>query len=273
MEFEYLWGETVDRYPAGLIEVIGSVSVQLLVTFVYGTLYMAFVPSSRRGMRKCLPHVLSNTFYVFLLHIISLYMYGRSTGFPGSFWSVSFTDVSKRVPSLRELVTGFAGGYVLFDAMFYGVHRTLHTKWLMRKMHYFHHSFKEDVPWAAFYVHPVEYVIVQFGIALALVSLIKANVLALWFATGVFMFIAQKIHTGYGLPFLMNHDGHHMMRGKNFGSIGLTDFLCGTLVLKKGELFSLFLCCLGLTLRYRFESGHKACVKGFVAQSCCRKCR
>ena len=234
MELEHLWGETVDQYPAGAIEVIGTVSIQLLVTFVYGILYMVLVPSSRRAMRQCLPHVLSNTFYVFLCHIISLYVYGRSIGFPDSVWHVSFTDVSKRVPSLRELVTGFAVGYVVFDAMFYGVHRLLHTKWLMRNMHYFHHSFEEEVPWAAFYVHPIEYAIVQFGIALALASLIKANVLALWFAIGVFMFIAQKIHTGHGIPLLMNHDGHHMMRGKNFGSIGLTDYLCGTLVLKRG---------------------------------------
>jgi methylsterol monooxygenase len=231
MKLEHLWSETVDRYPAGLIEVIGTVSVQLLVIFVYGIPYMVFVPSSRRAMRRCLPHVLSNTFYLFLFHIISLYAYGRSIGFPGSFWSVSFSDVSKRVPSLRELVTVLVVGDVLFDTMFYGVHRLLHTKWLMRNMHYFHHSFKEEVPWAAFYVHPVEYV---FVLAVALASYIKTNVLALWFAIGVFVFIAQKIHTGHGLPLMMNHDGHHMMRGKNFGSIGLTDYLCGTLVLKKG---------------------------------------
>lgn len=234
MDLQEVWNEIIDRYPPGLIELAGSTCIQLLVTFVYGLPYMLYVPKSRKAMRKCLPFVLSNTFYVFLVHATCLYLYARGIGSTDRFLNMSFSHVSKKVPSLQGFIKGYIGGLIIYDIMFYCVHRLLHTKLLMRATHHFHHSFKEEVPWAFFYVHPVEYISVVFGIALGLSSLIKANVLGLFFGIGIFMFISQKIHTGYGLPGLIWHEGHHTHWGKNYGAIGLTDYLTGTLLLEKG---------------------------------------
>lgn len=42
------------------------------------------------------------------------------------------------------------------DAYFYWTHRLLHTRWLMRRVHFVHHRSRHPSPFAAYAFHPVE---------------------------------------------------------------------------------------------------------------------
>ena len=45
------------------------------------------------------------------------------------------------------------------DVCFYFTHRLMHTRWLFRHIHYVHHRSREPSPWAAFTMHPLEWVV------------------------------------------------------------------------------------------------------------------
>lgn len=70
---------------------------------------------------------------------------------------------------LSILVTLF-----IHDAYFYFTHRILHTKWLMRKVHYIHHQSNDPTLWAAFSFHPIE-AIINFGIFFLLIITIPIH--------------------------------------------------------------------------------------------------
>ena len=231
----------VDNYPPGLIEVAGTLAAQLLMIIPYGVIYLG-ASKSRGDMLKCLPDTILNTSYVTLVHLAMVWIKAKITSPEQHFLESSLTSTPRFLPEWKSFLAWFAVGYVAFDVLFYWLHRSLHNKVLFMRFHKKHHSFNAEVPWAAFYVHPVEYVVINFGIAFVLAASMRSHVASLWFSTAFFMFVAQTIHcpTPWSkLPFLMNHEGHHSHREINYGAIGLSDILFGTFTRRIGRYYVL----------------------------------
>ncbi len=45
---------------------------------------------------------------------------------------------------------------LMHDALFYWLHRLLHTGWFMRNVHYVHHESDDPSPWSSLAFHPIE---------------------------------------------------------------------------------------------------------------------
>lgn len=127
----------------------------------------------------------------------------------------------------------------LDDFLFYWAHRALHTQWLYKRIHGWHHLIL--TPWAVtgHYMHPIEYLITG-GIALIGPALLGANVVTLWVWLAFRQWEAAEGHCGYDIPWspthflpfndgAVHHDVHHeRVRGNYAGFLGICDGFFGT---------------------------------------------
>jgi len=137
-----------------------------------------------------------------------------------------------------------AGQVVFFilldDFLFYWMHRALHTPWLFKHVHAWHHRIY--TPWAITgnYMHPAEYLAIG---TLVLVGpiLVGAHVVTLWVWLVFRQWEAAEGHCGYDLPWTpthllpfndgaIHHDVHHArVKGNYAGFLYWTDLVFGTL--------------------------------------------
>lgn len=127
----------------------------------------------------------------------------------------------------------------LDDFLYYWFHRTMHTRWLYKRIHGWHHTIV--TPWAVtgHYMHPIEYVLTG-TLALAGPLLVGAHVATLWLWFAFRQWEAAEGHCGYEfrwtpthlLPFndgAIHHDIHHArVKGNYAGFLTWTDGLFGT---------------------------------------------
>lgn len=127
----------------------------------------------------------------------------------------------------------------LDDFLYYGMHRAMHTRWLLSKVHGRHH--RVLAPWAitGHYMHPVEYVLTG-SLAFLGPSLLGAHVALLWIWILFRQWEAAEGHCGYAFPWsptrwlpfshgALHHDAHHArVRGNYAGFLGLWDRRFGT---------------------------------------------
>jgi 4-alpha-methyl-delta7-sterol-4alpha-methyl oxidase len=128
---------------------------------------------------------------------------------------------------------------LLDDFLYYWMHRAMHTQWLYKRIHGWHHTIV--TPWAVtgHFMHPVEY-IVTGSLALVGPVLLGAHVISLWIWLGFRQWEAAEGHCGYDLPWTpthvlpfndgaIHHDVHHArVRGNYAGFLAWTDWLFGT---------------------------------------------
>lgn len=119
--------------------------------------------------------------------------------------------------------------YLWSDAHFYWTHRILHTPWLYKNVHKYHHeSFNPD-PFSGLSMHPLESA-VYFSAALLLgLCGCPAWLVRLVFK-GLIIFPLEG-HSGYGswhVESSNNHYIHHSKFNWNYGSSPMWDHLCGT---------------------------------------------
>lgn len=127
----------------------------------------------------------------------------------------------------------------LDDFLYYWMHRAMHTPWLLRHVHGWHH--RVLTPWAVsgHYMHPLEYVLTG-SLAFVGPALLGSHVLTLWIWIAVRQWEAAEGHSGYALPFspthwlpfshgALHHDYHHArVRGNYAGFLPLWDRFFGT---------------------------------------------
>jgi len=137
-------------------------------------------------------------------------------------------------------------GQILFfiyldDFLFYWMHRTLHTRWLFKHIHGWHHRIL--TPWAVtgHYMHPVEYLLTA-TVALVGPLLLGAHVVTVWLWFTFRQWEAAEGHCGYDFPWTpthflplsdgaVHHDAHHeRVRGNYAGFLGYLDGVFGTYV-------------------------------------------
>lgn len=136
-----------------------------------------------------------------------------------------------------------AGQVLLFiivdDALFYVMHRLLHTRYLFRTIHAIHH--RTHAPWAlaAHYMHPLEFLLIS-ALVLAGPIALGAHVVTLWIWVVIRQFEAADGHSGYCFPFnpatlfpsydgALYHDYHHArVHGNYAGFLSYLDAIFGT---------------------------------------------
>ncbi len=137
----------------------------------------------------------------------------------------------------------------LDDFLYYWFHRGMHTRWLYKRVHGWHHRIV--TPWAVtgHYMHPVEYVLTG-TLALAGPLLVGAHVAVLWLWFALRQWEAAEGHCGYEFPWTpthlfpgndgaRHHDYHHArVRGNYAGFFPIWDRVFGTFAKGYGELLA-----------------------------------
>lgn len=127
----------------------------------------------------------------------------------------------------------------LDDFLYYWFHRGMHTRWLYKRVHGWHHRIV--TPWAitGHYMHPVEYLLTG-TIALLGPLLLGAHVVVLWIWFALRQWEAAEGHCGYhfrwtptnwfpGSDGARHHDWHHArVRGNYAGFFPIWDGVFGT---------------------------------------------
>lgn len=125
------------------------------------------------------------------------------------------------------------------DALFYGMHRLLHTRWLFRRIHAIHH--RAHAPWAiaAHYMHPLEFLMIS-GLVLVGPIALDVHVVTLWIWVVFRQYEAADGHSGYNFPVnpaavfpgydgALYHDYHHAkVHGNYAGFLSYLDAVFGT---------------------------------------------
>ena len=136
------------------------------------------------------------------------------------------------------------GGQLLFfiyldDFLYYGLHRAMHTRWLYKHIHGWHHRIV--TPWAVtgHYMHPLEYGLTG-AVALVGPLVVGAHVATVWLWFCFRQWEAAEGHCGYDFPWTpthllpfndgaVHHDVHHArVRGNYAGFLTHVDRLFGT---------------------------------------------
>ncbi len=125
----------------------------------------------------------------------------------------------------------------VYDFLYYGLHRTMHHKKLMRWVHGMHHRVRNPSALESFYLHPVE---LLAGLGLLYVSTLligPVHQVAFLIAFFVYSTLNITIHSGLDLKSLgplnfltKKHQVHHLAdMSKNYSSLTpLPDKLFGT---------------------------------------------
>lgn len=134
----------------------------------------------------------------------------------------------------------------LDDFLYYWMHRAMHTRWLLKHVHGWHH--RVLTPWAitGHYMHPLEYVLTG-SLAFVGPALLGSHVAVLWLWIVFRQWEAAEGHSGYALPWsptqwlpfshgALHHDFHHArVRGNYAGFLPLWDRVFGTYVRNYAE--------------------------------------
>lgn len=164
-------------------------------------------------------------------------------------WTVYLTQgyewvIHDKPASLAMLLWQVIAILVIYDFMFYWIHRVFHLRLLLKYVHYVHHRVRYPTAIDDYYLHPVDslWVTTLFFLSIAIVG--PVNTTTFIVTLFVWVFINNSIHGGMNFPHpvfrLTNywarmHECHHgkSMRS-NFGSIfPIWDTMFGTRYISK----------------------------------------
>ncbi len=123
---------------------------------------------------------------------------------------------------------------LLYDFCYYWGHRLMHTGFLMRRLHGWHHLCRHPTAVDGLYQRPHE-TVMALALLLACIAVVgpvgvTAFALVIFIHTVVNMLDHANIRTGIGWldHMMMAHDLHHSKRNVNFGLTPLWDHVFGT---------------------------------------------
>ena len=204
----------------------------IVVTFAYVTGALACIaiesmPSLRQyklqpkvhpraAWRECMRHV----FFHKLTSEIPL----TFAGFP--IFVALGVSATAPLPSVATVVLTLVASFVIEDAWHYFAHRTLHTRWAYKKIHFIHHKYTTPFGPAANYAHPAETVFTGFGTLLAVI-VIRPHLFTVLVWIVVRQWQAMSVHVGYDFPWRPSrfiplvggarfHDRHHRHFKSNY---------------------------------------------------------
>ncbi len=145
-------------------------------------------------------------------------------------WRAMGGELSAPWPSLPQMAWQLVACMLVQDTIFYWSHRTLHTKWLFKKVHRKHHDFRYVRGISAEYFHPAESILNVIALMVGPVVLaVHPLTFVLW--QGIRVWESVEAHSGYAFTSLASrHAYHHLYAARGcLGSFfGIWDRLMGT---------------------------------------------
>ncbi|KAM7197432.1 fatty acid hydroxylase superfamily protein [Naviculisporaceae sp. PSN 640] len=124
----------LDRYPAGYVEILGSISVQL-VYLVFGLAMERLRPAyTSSTTRKMIFQSLRNHIVATSIHVLYVFSRGGKSVLTDTF------ATGLHMPSWTELATHLAIGVVMRDVVFWTIHRLWHVPGVYELVHAKHHE-------------------------------------------------------------------------------------------------------------------------------------
>ena len=145
-------------------------------------------------------------------------IFGCTLGFE----SYMFTSA---VPTLPQLIFEVVGVLMVYDFLYYFLHRYPFHEWkFLKRVHAIHHQARHPIAVDSLYLHPLENLL---GLLLFMGCIAVFQGITLYSFAIIFFLYTQLniiVHCGLALPVLghmsKKHDIHHIsMRGGNFASI------------------------------------------------------
>jgi sterol desaturase/sphingolipid hydroxylase (fatty acid hydroxylase superfamily) len=134
----------------------------------------------------------------------------------------TLSRMDAQLPPLSEILLNVAAAVLLFDFVFYVLHRLMHTRLLYRKIHFRHHLAHIPSPFAVVHAHPLDYLLTQALPVMGLVRLLDAHAVTMGIVGSSGLLAAMYSHSS-DLVGIMSHQNHHRQPKKHSGVLGLAD--------------------------------------------------
>ncbi|EJD51123.1 sterol desaturase [Auricularia subglabra TFB-10046 SS5] len=235
------WAAIVERYDPSTIDFWGVQIVMLIFYWLFATCFVLtdlWFPNfsarhklqardkqpTRKEFMECLRLVSLNQ----VLATAVLWLGGRVSGTPG--WPGEF-KFSPKLPTLWELTRDMVVCTLLREVLFYYAHRAFHHRAFYARFHKPHHRFTAPIAFASQYAHPVEHYIANYLPTALPPQLLRVHVVSWWVYLAAQYIETTAIHSGYDVfsGLARMHDLHHEKSTGNFGTLGILDWIHGTL--------------------------------------------
>lgn len=144
-------------------------------------------------------------------------------------YDISLLWFNSNIVTLPELIIAPLVLYIYSDLHFYLIHRLLHTKWLYKNVHKYHHESNNPNPFSGLSMHTLESMLYfSSPLIIGLIGFPSWYYRLLFKALIIF---PLEGHCGYGnwkYENSYNHYIHHSKFNWNYGSSPIFDILLGT---------------------------------------------
>jgi len=211
----------MDRYSPGYIEIMGSVSVQL-VYLAFGLLVERLRPAYKSSTTpKMMTQSLRNHVVATLIHVAYVMSRGGESVLTRTFAR------PYHAPTWTEVVRDLIIGLLLRDALFWAIHRLWHAPGIYELIHSKHHELThpgEHHILTISYMSVADFVFLYGVPVVAVAKVLEMNIVT----TLLFSFVSaagEQVKLVWGDE---AHDEHHLGKPGNYGAYGVMDWLCGT---------------------------------------------
>ncbi|KAK2019414.1 fatty acid hydroxylase superfamily protein [Colletotrichum eremochloae] len=208
------------RYPAGYVEIMGSVSVQLVYLAVGLVLEQLRPPYACATTRAMLVQSLWNHVVATMTHVAFVAASGGRSMLTRTFIP------PYSLPSAAEVARDLAVGLVLRDVTFYVIHRLWHAPGVYQRVHAKHHEIRHPTRHHILtisYMSVADFMFLYGFPVVGIAKLLEMN-LATTLAFSFVSAVGEQVKLLWGDD---AHDDHHLRLAPNYGVYGIMDALCG----------------------------------------------
>ncbi|KAI2615526.1 fatty acid hydroxylase superfamily protein [Hypoxylon sp. NC1633] len=211
------WVETLlQQYPSGYVEVLASVSVQVIY-IIFGLILEVARPSyDSETSPKMLVQSLWNHFGATMLHVIYVACRGGK-----SVLTRTFAERPYQLPRWEEMVGHVAVALIMRDVVFYLIHRLWHTP-LFYAVHAKHHEVKQPGNHHILtisYMSMVDFLFLYGAPVMLVAKILEMNIIT----TMAFAFISAAGEQVNLIQGDNTHEEHHISGKGSYGVYGIMD--------------------------------------------------
>ena len=220
------------EFPAGLIELGGTLITQFVLITIFGLYYYFTTPTAafRQTLLAPLPIMIKNGIVVYSAQLFCLSLISWLLGYRE--FSISYSNASPNFPTSNQVLKEIIIATIIFEIIFYSGHRLLHHPEFYRRFHLRNHR-SDQGPFSLYCIHSIEGMFISNSTITA-VALQNGHVVSLWLFQALVAWSMMYMHTGRDIAGMMSHETHRVHPRFNFGAVGLLDWCFGTLYASRG---------------------------------------